>query len=81
MSEPDDREPWRIELTPLVGEDWRGVPVGARMRRGLKYLLRACGLRCTRLLQAEDLADSSAATSPKVKSDRPQAGRQPPSPN
>jgi hypothetical protein len=33
-----------IRLRPM--HDEYGVPPAIRLRRGLKYLLRACGLRC-----------------------------------
>jgi hypothetical protein len=39
-------ETWTIRITPLAST----VPAANRVRRLLKYALRACGLRCTAVL-------------------------------
>ena len=43
-----------------------GPPVTVRLRRGLKLLLRACGLRCTDIRQAADGSLSAQVTDKKL---------------
>ncbi len=51
---PRDREPsYVLTLRPLPHD----VPVIFRLRRGLKYLLRVCGLRCV-AIRLETVGDA-----------------------
>lgn len=36
-----------VELTPVGGSPWQGVPPDERLRRLLKAMLRSYGMRCT----------------------------------
>lgn len=56
-----------VELVPVDSAQWRDVDAMTRLRRGLKFLLRGCGLRCTRVsstLQLHRLNDDPAEGSP-----------------
>jgi hypothetical protein len=57
---------YQIHLTPTGA----GPPPEVRLRRGLKYLLRACGLRCVDLRQLPhaDGNDQSQRPTPQEES-------------
>jgi hypothetical protein len=59
MPEPD-RDTVRLTLTNDVSRlaEGRDVPFPARLRRGLKYLLRSCGLK---LVHIEELKSPDEA--------------------
>lgn len=55
-----------VELVPVDSARWRDVDAVTRLRRGLKFLLRACGLRCTGVssnLRLHDLSDDTVESS------------------
>lgn len=49
-AEPDPPRDWILRLRPLP--DPGGAPVACKVRRLLKYALRACGLRCVDVREA-----------------------------
>lgn len=58
---PRDREPsYVLVLHPLPHD----VPVAIRLRRGLKYLLRECSLRCT-AIRVETVGDAKPEVAPR----------------
>jgi hypothetical protein len=62
MDRENDACEYLIRLRPLAG----AIPVAVRLRRGLKLLLRACGLRCLDVQVVEPQGDRAPASQPRA---------------
>jgi glucose-6-phosphate 1-dehydrogenase len=50
---------YTLELVPIESKKWRDVPISIRLRKALKALSRAYGLRVTKITPCATLAEAT----------------------